>query len=763
MIQPGRLRKSPYANLAVLLFSIAALLVLTVSIYTSVLITVFSRYLRRSIEGRILIVSKEASELVSAEELAELQTPQDMEKPLYGELKDRLAAFSEEYDILFVYYYRPLAGGAFQPIIDNDFTEDAYTLLTEPLAPEDAPSEALETGAPVTTGLGNYSIGFDGLISAFAPVFDSQGRIIALAGVDVSDEDILRTRNQTIVLSVLLLISIAFVITSGFLSFVYYGRKETAYMKRFAQQELMSELAKNFISARESSVLINDALRIAGEFMGATRIAVGRSEAGSETGQPVYLWRASNEPFAMAEPGGVKSSVRAPLYVDGEPWGVLSVEECVKSREWTESDRLLVDTVGSVIAGAITRDLREKERDAAREQAERASQAKSDFLSNMSHEIRTPMNAIIGMTAIARTSGDPAKKEYCLKKIEDASAHLLGVINDILDMSKIEANKFELSSVEFNFKKTLQKVVNVVNFRAEEKKQNLSVKISREIPPFLSGDDQRLAQVIANLLSNAVKFTPEEGSIRLEAALEEGEGNEDCCTVRVSVTDTGIGISPEQQSRLFSSFEQADSSTSRKYGGTGLGLAICRRIVGMMGGEIWVESEPGKGSSFIFTSVFKKAEGTSDQRPAPAVVEGHGFEGKPDDFSGSCVLLAEDMEINREIVLAFLEPAGLVIDCAENGLQAVERFAANPGRYGIIFMDIQMPGMDGYEATRRIRALEQEAPGNRGFSKRVPIIAMTANVFKEDIEKCLLAGMDGHVGKPLEMEEVFVKLRQYLK
>jgi GAF domain-containing protein len=616
MTHSGRIKESPHVNLAVLLFSIAALLVLTVSIYTSVLITVFSQYLRKSIEEYILVVSKEASKLVLAEEFAQLQTPQDMEKPLYRELKDRLIAFSEEYNVLFVYYYRPLANGMLQPIIDNDLSEEAYTLLTETLDLEDAPWEAMETGAPVTTGLGNYSIGFDGLISAFAPVFDSQGSIIALAGVDVSDEDILKTRNQTIVLSVLLFISIAFVITSGFLSFVYYRRKETAYMKRFAQQELMSELAKNFISARESSALINDALRIAGEFMGVTRIAIGLSEADSEAGQPVYCWDASNEPFAnherkgindlfcalfpreqtggtpvifcddvrerrdykMMEHLGVKSFVWSPLYADGKLWGVLSIEECFRNRKWTESDRLLVNTMSSVIAGAITRDLREKERDAARKQAERASQAKSDFLSNMSHEMRTPMNAIIGMTAIARASGDPEKKEYCLKKIEDASVHLLGVINDILDMSKIEANKFELSPVEFDFEKTFQKAVNVVNFRIEEKKQNLSVKISRKIPPFLVGDDQRLAQVIANLLSNAVKFTPEGGSIRLEAALEEETAQkEDRCVIRVSVSDTGIGISPEQQSRqvqhdLYGHSDARNGRACRKAAGNGRGF-----------------------------------------------------------------------------------------------------------------------------------------------------------------------------------------------
>lgn len=543
----------------------------------------------------------------------------------------------------------------------------------------------------------------------------------------------------------------------------------------------------------------------------------------------------------------------------------LNVRGQGESQKLAESLKLMVETLQKRVEDALA-----------------ATRAKSEFLANMSHEIRTPMNAIIGMTAIGKKAKEIERKNYAFEKIEDASTHLLAVINDVLDMSKVEAGKMELAHVEFNFEKMLQRVVNVVNFRMGEKSLRFSVYINPDIPPVLVGDDQRLAQVVTNLLSNAVKFTPEDGEIRLYAHfLEEKDG---LCEIQISVKDTGIGISKEQQARLFTAFQQAESGTSRKYGGTGLGLSISRHIVELMNGRIWVESAPNQGSTFSFTIQMARGkmrqpllhpgknwnntrvlvvdddasirenfleiarildiscDAADGAAGALALVKEKGpydiyfidwrmpgmngieltthlkannattsaaimitaaemsaietearkagvdkFLSKPlflssvadiineclgvgsipetvdaEDiagiFAGRCLLLAEDVEINREIVLALLGPTGLEIDCAENGRQAIEMFHVAPEKYDMIFMDMQMPEVDGLEATRRIRAMNMTT-----WAQNIPIIAMTANVFKEDIEKCLAVGMNGHVGKPIDMDEILQELGRIFK
>jgi len=328
-------------------------------------------------------------------------------------------------------------------------------------------------------------------------------------------------------------------------------------------------------------------------------------------------------------------------------------------------------------------------------------------------------------------------------------------------MAKIEANKLELVPVEFDFEHMLEKVLSIIRFRVEQKKQTLTVKIDEKIPAQVIGDDQRLSQVLINILSNAIKFTQENGNILLEISIA-GKTNS-TYELKVEVSDDGIGISPEQQEKLFDVFEQADSKTSREHGGTGLGLAIVKRIVELMGGDIKVESELGKGAKFIVTVILEDAFAQSS--PADEHTES-GTDSETDSsaclFARKHMLVAEDVEINREILLALLGDSGFIIDCVENGKEAVDIISDNPEKYDIILMDLQMPQMDGLEATRHIRAYYEEYGASLQREKKLVIVAMTANVFQDDIDACMEAGMDAHMGKPVDIIKLLDKLKELL-
>ena len=385
----------------------------------------------------------------------------------------------------------------------------------------------------------------------------------------------------------------------------------------------------------------------------------------------------------------------------------------------------------------------------ARESAKSSDRAKSEFLARMSHEMRTPMNAIIGMASIGKSSPDVGKKDYTFKEIGEASDHLLGLINDILDMSKIEAGKLDLSFKAFRFADMLHRVNGIVNLLAAKKEQSFTTVVDDNTPGFIISDEQRLMQVIINLLSNAVKFTPNNGSISMKIrSLGETDG---FCVLRFLVSDTGIGISEEQQQKLFHPFEQADGSSSRRFGGTGLGLAISKNIVERLDGKIWVESELGKGATFFF-DIRAQISGEISKAPKKST-NNDPVEGM---FIGKRVLIAEDVDINREIIATLLEITGIVIVFASNGADAVEKFSSEPESYDLILMDIQMPIMDGYEATRKIRL------SGLPNALIIPIVAMTANVFREDVERCLSAGMNSHLGKPIDISEVIETLSEYL-
>jgi len=368
-----------------------------------------------------------------------------------------------------------------------------------------------------------------------------------------------------------------------------------------------------------------------------------------------------------------------------------------------------------------------------------ASRAKTRFLSNMSHEIRTPMNAVIGMIQIAERSHDVNEIKKCLEQIRISSGHLLKLLNDVLDIAKIEEGKFILSDVSFNLKDTVESLLTGIRQTAADRNQELIVNYSVPSSDSFFGDSPRLSQVLINLLSNAIKFTAERGRIQLD--IDELSRNKRKVMIRFSVTDTGIGIPESFIERLFDPFEQSDDSISRRYGGTGLGLAIGQRIVELMGGQISVESQQAKGSRFSF-SVWLTADKDENLEDQP---ESAGQDNKTFDFSGYRILVVDDVEINRKIIYAFLEDTGIQLESALDGRQAVDMVTASPaGYYDLILMDVQMPVMDGCTAARTIRALD------RPDAKTLVIFALTANVFREDVQEVAAAGMNGHIAKPVE-------------
>lgn len=375
----------------------------------------------------------------------------------------------------------------------------------------------------------------------------------------------------------------------------------------------------------------------------------------------------------------------------------------------------------------------------AKEAAEAANRAKTTFLANMSHELRTPMNAIMGMTAMAlRKASDPRLVDQ-LTKVDRASRQLLEIINDLLDISKIEAERLTVECIRFNFADVLEKLMRVVEPKAKEKGLRLLVEVPPEVNRLaLLGDPQRLAQVLLNFVGNAIKFTAT-GSVTLRISVLEDQPTE--VLLHFEVMDTGIGISPEDQKRLFTAFEQVDASLARKYGGTGLGLAICKRLAQLMGGDIGVESTVGAGSTFWVTSRLAKATADAQNATAsePLWSRGAATQQLLLRCAGARILVAEDEPLSQEILKYLLEDAGLRVDVAGDGAIALAMARSKP--YALILMDMRMPELDGIQATRAIRA--------ESLNQSTPIVATTANAFDEDRQACLDAGMNGHIAKPI--------------
>jgi PAS domain S-box-containing protein len=436
-----------------------------------------------------------------------------------------------------------------------------------------------------------------------------------------------------------------------------------------------------------------------------------------------------------------------PLHAMGQRMGLLMLFTRLTAERYYPHEatiRPLLSEFGEMVAIALINEQARQAIEQARERAELAARTRQEFLANMSHEIRTPLNGILGMLNLLQETPLNAEQRELLSTAHHSAEHLLGILNDILDLARLEAGRMVLESAPFELPETVRAVVESMRFLAQQKRLALQLHIPAECPQWVMGDALRLRQILFNLIGNALKFTHEGGvTVRLQTAPTSQP--EQVVRVRFEVCDTGIGIPPERLTAIFEPFEQADGSSTRQYGGTGLGLAICKRLVTLMGGQIGVQSTPGEGSTFWFEIEFALASSQSEPRAEPASDCSAGL------LSGLRVLVAEDNLVNQKVITRQLERWGVPYRLAANGYEVLEWLDKEP--FDLILMDCQMPEMDGFEATRRLRAQEATA--------HIPIIALTANALPEDREACLRAGMDDYLPKPFKPEALRTVLERW--
>lgn len=451
-------------------------------------------------------------------------------------------------------------------------------------------------------------------------------------------------------------------------------------------------------------------------------------------------WREKARRLGLSEDGRSLSGLLGARLFDAgsRTTGLIIVSDKEKGAEFNEEDEALLRQLALITSLAL-------QHIESRTAAEAASVAKSQFLANMSHELRTPMNAILGMTDLALSEQLPPMVRDYLQVARESADVLLGLLNEILDLSRIEAGRFELESTSFSIRKAVEQVIKTLRVRAKEKGLALIYNLPSDIPEMLVGDPLRFRQILMNLVDNAIKFTH---TGRITVLAKERSHTPDKVQIEFLVSDTGIGISPEDQERIFIPFTQADASTTRNYGGTGLGLTISRKLVELMAGRIWVESNPGQGSTFHFTAGFEIQRGA-----VPAKTETDHAARKEKPGRSLRVLLAEDTLTNQKLAEFILAKRGHRVEIAQNGRQALEMLRS--ADFDVVLMDVQMPVMDGFQATTEIRAFPDPVKA------KIPVIAMTAHALKGDAERCLAAGMDAYVSKPIQADE-FIELVELL-
>ncbi len=553
-------------------------------------------------------------------------------------------------------------------------------------------------------------------------------------------------------------------------------KKNQALMKKHLRsQEFLANFSKPFTKPNQFDDVINEALRELEEFFCTDRIYfydmresdiilthenVDSNDIESKIGltfpfdcvqnimdeleEKQYLIyndvRKHYDRYPYLDYGAV-SSMYIDLIIDGNRMGFINLLAVKEQAKWEDEDGKLAVTAGSILAGAIALHKSEVTLKKAVAETQKANLAKSQFLSNVSHEIRTPLNAIMGMAQVIKNSLVENNPETTkpIDEILVASDHLLSLLNDVLDMSKIEANKIEIANEPFNLYDTIQEVVGLIIYKASDKGITFNTNYTSVADINILGDSMRLKQVILNLLSNAIKFTHNGGEVNFNVSIEYNE--EDTVCINFIVQDNGIGMSESQIEKLFKPFQQGSMDITGQYGGTGLGLAISHNLIDKMGGEISVVSQLDVGSAFEFNLTFMKTSLEAENKEIVSPIY--------NDYSGKHVLVVEDIDINRMMIIQLLEGTNIKFEEAVNGQEAVDLFATSPvGYYDCILMDIQMPVMNGIDATKHIRGL------NRNDAKKVPIVAVTANAYNDDVRMSFKAGMNAHISKPIDINRL---------